>query len=183
MPDETRVAEGRVIVVDYDARWPIQYEEEKSRVLEVIGRQVVSIEHFGSTAVPDLGAKPTIDILVGLRRLDDASACIEPLATIDYEYVPEYEKAIPDRRYFHKGPVLQRTFHLHMVEFGGSLWARHLLFRDYLRAHPDEAAKYNALKRGLADRFGANREGYTDAKAEFVRAIQAKARGDCVMGS
>jgi len=75
----------------------------KARPLEAIGTDVVRIEHVGSTAVPGLGAKPIIDILVGLRRLQDATALIRPLERLGYEYVPEYDSEIPDRRYFRKG--------------------------------------------------------------------------------
>lgn len=178
MAGDRRVEEGRVLVIDYDPAWPVLFEAEQTRIRHVLGPNAVAVDHIGSTAVPGLGAKPTIDILVSLRRPEDARACIGPLAMIDYEYVPEYEKFLPDRRYFHKGPPLRRTYHLHMVERGSLVSERYLLFRDYLRADPEEAARYHALKKELADRFGADREGYTDAKTSFVEASLARARGE-----
>ena len=166
---------GRVVLLEYDPRWPLQFEEEKARILAAIRPAVVAIEHVGSTAVPGLAAKPIIDILIGVSGLDDDRACIASLAAIGFEYVAEYEQELPERRYFRKGPALARTHHLHMVEFGGPFWRRHLAFRDYLRAHPEEAQRYAALKRELAARFGVDREGYTNAKAAFVGEIESRA--------
>ena len=165
-----------VVIVEYDPRWPALYEAEASAILGAIGHVIVALEHVGSTSVPGLGAKPIIDILAGVRILADAAQCVEPLRGLGYEYVPEYEAEIPDRRYFRKGPPAGRTHHLHLVEHGGEFWMRHLLFRDYLRAHPEAAQAYDRLKRELAARFGSDRDGYTDAKTEFVRSIEAKTR-------
>ena len=92
-----------VIIVEYDPRWPTLYEEERERILRAVGDLVVAIEHVGSTAVPNLGGKPIIDIMPAVRRLEDAELCVEPLGGIGYEYVPEYNDIIPERRYFHKG--------------------------------------------------------------------------------
>lgn len=68
-----------VEIVDYDPKWPVLYEEERCRILDVIGRRIAAIEHVGSTAVPELAAKPIIDIMIAVRRLADADKCIEPL--------------------------------------------------------------------------------------------------------
>ncbi len=164
-----------VIIADYDPQWMTLYEQERERVLAIIGRKVMAIEHIGSTAVPGLGAKPIIDILVGVRCLADADECIEPLQGIGYEYAPEHEAFIPQRRYFRKGPVGARTYHLHMVEVKSEFWENHLLFRDYLRAHPEVAQKYHELKRELAAKYRFNRPAYTDAKAPFIEAVLAQA--------
>ena len=154
-----------------------KYEAEKARILAAIGRWLVAIEHVGSTAVPGLGAKPIIDITAAIRSLSDTPQCVEPLRAIGYEYVPEFEADLPERRYFRKGPP-EDHYHLHMVEQTSEFWARHLLFRDTLRAHPEVAREYERLKRELAARFGSDREGYTDAKTEFIESTIAKARGD-----
>ncbi len=167
-----------VVIVDYDPKWPTLYEEEKRRILGVIGDAAIAIEHIGSTAVPGVGAKPIIDIMVGLRDLADAEECVEPLKGIGYEYVPEYNDIIPERRYFHKGPPEGRTHHLHMVELTSDFWERHLLFRDFLRTHSDEAERYYELKKELAARFRSDREGYTDAKTAFIESVVAKARAE-----
>jgi GrpB-like predicted nucleotidyltransferase (UPF0157 family) len=152
------------------------FEEEKALILGAIGHAIIAIEHVGSTAVSGLGAKPVIDITAGIRSLDDAPACVKSLQSLGYTYVPEFEAAIPERRYFHKGPEQARTHHLHMVELTSEFWERHLLFRDFLRAHPDVAQEYEALKRQLANQFGTDRVGYTEAKTSFIRAIEERAR-------
>ena len=137
-------------IVNYDPQWPVLYEEEKGRILGVIGRRIVAIEHIGSTAVRGLAAKPIIDIMVAVRHLIDAGECIEPLQSIGYEYVPEFEVEIPERRFFRKGPPEARTHHIHMIELTSEFWGRHLLFRDYLRTHPEAAQQYYQLKKELA---------------------------------
>ena len=165
-----------VVIVEYQPQWPALYEEEKTRILNVIGHKVISIEHIGSTAVPGLGAKPIIDIMIGVNQLADAEECIEPLITIGYEYRPPEKAGIPERRYFTKGHPQARTFHIHMVELTSDFWERHLLFRDFLRAHPDVADQYYRLKKKLATEYGNNREGYTDAKTSFIESVVTRAR-------
>jgi GrpB-like predicted nucleotidyltransferase (UPF0157 family) len=117
--------------------------------------------------------------MVAVRHLSDAHGCIEPLEAIGYEYVPEYEVSIPERRYFRKGPSNRpnRHFHLHMVEYDGDFWKRHLLFRDYLRAHPHAAREYHKLKKGLAAKYRLNRDAYTEAKTLFIESVVSKASG------
>jgi GrpB-like predicted nucleotidyltransferase (UPF0157 family) len=171
-----------VVIVDYDARWPAMYEEERQRVLNATGELIVAIEHIGSTAVPGLGAKPIIDLMAAVRRLTDAEECIEPLESVGYEYVPEYNKIMPERRYFHKGPPERRTHHLHIVELTGDFWTRHLLFRDYLRAHPKEAQKYYRLKKDLSAKYHTDREGYTEAKSSFIESVISKAQAETAKG-
>src|SRR3990172_6646682 len=165
-----------VVIVEYDPRWPTLYEAEASAILGAIGHVIVALEHVGSTSVPGLGAKPIIDILAGVRILADAAQCVEPLQGLGYEYVPEYEPETPGRPYFRKGPPAGRTHHLHLVEHGGEFWMRHLLFRDYLRAHPEAAHAYYRLKKELAAKFGSDRDGYTEAKTEFIRSVEMQAR-------
>src|SRR5690242_16455065 len=137
----------KIIIKEYDPLWPALYEAEREEIMEAIGHYVADIQHMGSTAVPGLAAKPVIDILVGLRRLLDAQDCILPIEGMNYEYVPEFEAEFPDRRYFRKGTNGVRSHQIHMVEIGSDFWERHLLFRDYLRDHPDAANDYAALKR------------------------------------
>jgi len=162
-----------VVIVPYDPRWPAMFANERERILTATGGVVLAVEHVGSTAVPGLAAKPIIDILAGVRHLDDAAETFQPLLALGYAYVPEYETEIPDRRYFHKGPPAARSHHLHMAEFGGGFWRRHLAFRDALRSDPVLAARYAALKRDLAARFGRDRRGYTEAKTEFIESVLA----------
>jgi GrpB-like predicted nucleotidyltransferase (UPF0157 family) len=153
------------------------FEEEKHRILDAIEHYVARIEHIGSTAVPGLGAKPIIDILVAIHNLGDSEHCISPLKSIGYEYIPEYEKSIPERRYFRKGKFSQEQhYHLHMVELTSGFWKRHLLFRDYLRTHPKMAQQYFDMKKNLALKYGIDHKGYTDAKTDFIQKTLARSK-------
>jgi GrpB-like predicted nucleotidyltransferase (UPF0157 family) len=169
-----------IVIVDYDPGWPALFEAEKTLVNQTVGPTLLRIEHVGSTGVPGLAAKPIIDLMAGLNSLADAAQTVGPLKSIGYEYIPEYEDHIPERRFFRKadtsGGNWNITHHLHMVEISSSFWQAHLLFRDHLRAHPDDARRYEQLKRDLAERFGSDRDGYTDAKTEFIESLIERAR-------
>ena len=114
--------------------------------------------------MPELAAKPIIDMMAGLRSLDDAPPLIAPLASVGYEYEPRFEHPIPEmddpgmpfRRYFRKDVSGARAFHLHVVEVTSDFWRSHLMFRDWLRSHPADAEAYATLKRRLAAEFNAN---------------------------
>lgn len=162
----------KVEIVEYDPKWAMLYRNEKGKIQAAIGHLAVAVEHIGSTAVPGLGAKPTIDIMVAVRLLSDADKCIGPLRSIGYEYQPEHEVSMPERRFFRKGePQREQHYHLHMVEEGSEFWKQHILFRDYLRTHPEKAQQYYELKKMLASKYGSNREGYTEAKTQFIQSI------------
>jgi len=169
-------------IADYDPAWPGAYERERAAIAGALGDLVFAIEHVGSTSVPGLGAKPIIDIMVGLRELADHARSVPPLQAIGYLHKGEH--GIPERHYFRKPVRGPRTHQIHMVEQGRDFWLRHLLFRDYLRRHPEEAAAYQRLKVGLAARFGTDVEAYTEAKTEFIQSALAKARAtlDSVQG-
>lgn len=168
-----------IVIADYDQRWPSIYAEESKRILEAAGEWLLGIEHVGSTSVPGLAAKPIVDIMPGLRSLDDAGPVIRALEEIGYQYIPDYEDELPERRYFVRPPGRgyrhKRQFHIHAVETTSQFWRRHLAFRDYLRLHPETAAEYAALKRRLADEYGSDREGYTEAKTGFITRIESLA--------
>ena len=137
-----------------------------------MARAVAAVEHVGSTAVPGLPAKPTIDILVVVPDPASGRKAVAPLTAIGYEF--RGELGIPGRFYFSKG--LRRTHHLHLYPRGHPEIARLLLFRDYLRAHPEAARAYADLKLALAERFPNDREAYTEAKSGFIKSIEEKTR-------
>ena len=165
-----------VIITEYNRNWPRIYKEEEAHILQVIGDYIEDIQHVGSTSVPGLGAKSIIDIMIGIHKLSLVDKCVQPLHSLGYEYLGEF--GIPGRHYFRKPPealTMHRTHHLHMVETNNDGWKRNILFRDYLRTHPEDAKQYEVLKRALAKQFGSDREGYTDAKTEFIETVLAKA--------
>ena len=163
-----------VEIAEYDHAWPGAYERERAAILAALGDLVFAIEHVGSTSVPGLAAKPIVDIMIGLRTMANGERCVEPLERLGYEY--KGEAGIPGRLYFRKLIDGLRTHHIHLVEHGCDFWKRHLLFRDYLRRHPQEVRQYQELKARLAAQYGDDRIGYTEAKTEFIESALTKAR-------
>ena len=166
-----------VVIVDYDPRWPLLFNEEAKRLRAVLDPSlIVALEHFGSTAISGLSAKPIIDILIAVRSLAAAQATfVEALRHLDYIYWADNPKK--DRMFFVKGmPPFgsRRSHHVHVTEPDGEMWQR-LAFRDHLRAHPGEAPTYERLKRRLAAEHQADREAYTDAKSAYVESVMQKA--------
>ena len=142
---------------------------------------MAGLEHFGSTAIPGMSAKPINDILVAVRSLAEVrGTVIEPLQRLGYVFWAENPKT--DRMFFVKGMTpygVRRTHHIHITEPTEEKWLN-LPFRDYLRARPGEAQHYPRLKRDLAIVHHAGREAYTDAKTAFVKEILTKARRESV---
>ncbi len=163
-------------IVSYDPSWPSMFEAARL-ALHAIFHDGGQIEHVGSTAVPGLGAKPIIDIMIGLTTFDRVTRAFPGLEGLGYEYVSEYEAEFPDRRYFRKPAEHPRTHHLHIVERGSNFWTRHLLFRDRLRGNRQIAKTYETLKRALAIRYRHDGVGYTNAKTEFIEGVLHEA--DC----
>ncbi len=173
------VAASAIVIVPYDAAWPRTFQQERRRIVAALGERLVAIEHIGSTAVPGLAAKPIVDIMAGIDRLKDAAACIAPLAAIGYSFRPEITARLGmlDDRLFVKSQRGVALVNLHVTEYGGGFWREKLLFRDFLRTHPETAQAYEALKRDLAPRFS---EGplYSTAKTDFIQSVLHRARRD-----
>jgi GrpB-like predicted nucleotidyltransferase (UPF0157 family) len=161
-------------VADYDPDWPRRYAEERDRIDAAIGDAILTIEHVGGTAVPGLPAKPVIDLMVGVEDIERAGPAVAGLINLGYEYIPELESELPDRRYFRRGTP--ETHHVHMVPVASDYWVEHLLFRDYLRSHPQAAEEYGKLKRGLAGRHRLDRDAYRAGKVPFIDTVVAAAR-------
>ena len=164
-----------VIICDYDPAWPQRYEALRGPVAEALGDLAAQIDHIGSTSVPGLAAKPTIDIVVKLRAAADLAGAIERLAGLGYAH--EGDLGVAGREAFATPPGYgPHDHHLYVCapDWGG--YADQVAFRDYLSAHPDVADAYAALKRSLASQHRNNRMAYTDGKAEFVRSVLERAR-------
>ena len=165
-------SEDPVVLVPYEEAWPSLFEEERTHIEGAVDPWMEEIELIGSTAVPGLAAKPVIDIMVGVRSLEHTPALVARLGTIGYEYVPELEQQMPFRRYFRKLSGERRTHQIHLVErSNAAFWDRHVLFRDYLRAHPEVAEAYARLKYEASERFREDRVAYTNAKTDFIAEV------------
>src|SRR4029077_2808669 len=124
------------------------------------------VEHVGSTAVPGLAAKPVIDIMAGVKSIDESRPSISALTTIGYCYFPYQPE---QKHWFCKPSAAFRTHHLHLVPFGSKDWYERLAFRDYLRSNATTAKEYAELKKQLAKQYEFDREAYTEAKSPFIQ--------------
>ncbi|ODN43071.1 GrpB family protein [Piscirickettsia litoralis] len=163
----------------YNPDWPQRYQQEKKLLLSQAGQWITAIEHIGSTAVPGLTAKPIIDILIGVDLLQIADQCIVPtIIKLGYNYICQYEKELPERRYFQRlNDQGLHTHHIHLVETTSDFWQRHLLFRDYLRTHPTVAQQYAEHKLELAPQFTDSND-YAGAKTDFIQTTLASAKNN-----
>ena len=160
----------RVELVDHDPTWAQLFEQERELLAGVFDGLVVGIEHIGSTSVPDLCAKPIVDVLVGLRELELTDEQVAAMERLGYAYLGEH--GLPGRLFFRKEP---RTHHVHVVQYGGEVWERQITFREALRSDEEERRRYDEYKRRLAAE-GHPREAYSELKTPFIRAVEARAR-------
>jgi GrpB-like predicted nucleotidyltransferase (UPF0157 family) len=176
-----RVVKEEVAVVPYDPRWPERFAEEKRHLLACLPADLIRrIEHFGSTAVPGLAAKPIVDLLVEVTSLDQTRERIAPLLEAqgyDYFWRSSWGDNTPPfyAWFIKRGADGTRTHHIHMVEAHFEHWDR-LLFRDYLREHPAVAREYAELKMRLSGEHHHDRVAYTHAKGEFIRRVTELAK-------
>ncbi|MDQ3685445.1 MAG: GrpB family protein [Acidobacteriota bacterium] len=164
----------KVEVVPHDPRWRDAYEAEAKHVAAGLGENVVAIHHIGSTAIPNIYAKPVVDLLGEVRDITKVDGRSSAMESLGYEVMGEY--GIPGRRYFRKdNREGNRTHHVHAFEADSSEVERHLAFRDYMIAHPDDAQRYSELKRKLADEHPQSMDGYMDGKDAFIKEMDRRA--------
>jgi GrpB-like predicted nucleotidyltransferase (UPF0157 family) len=166
---EFTAASGRpvadpVAVVSYTEEWAISFEAWQQRLSEALGGAAVRIEHVGSTAVPGLEAKPIIDIQIGVVDVDDEPAYAPAIEALGVSL--RFRE--PAHRYFRPGGDRPRDVQIHVCDVGGEWEREHLLFRDYLRAHPQARDAYAGLKRDLAERYRDDRLAYNEGKTGFI---------------
>lgn len=156
--------DAQVEIVEYDPAWPARFGAERERIGPLLGG--AEIHHFGSTAVPGLAAKPVID-MIALVGLDTHIAALTTVG--GYQFPQAFNATLAHRRFLCYPGASVRTYHLHLVDEPEELEQR-LRFRDRLRSDAALAREYVTLKRALAARHRDDRESYTEAKAEFIRA-------------
>ncbi len=167
-------------IVPYSDSWAKDFENEKNTLQEKLGEKTaLRIEHFGSTAVNGLSAKPIIDILIEIPVLTESlkQEIISKMSELDYQFIWRTDNEIPYMN-FVKGYTPEgfsgKTFHVHMADKNHNLWDR-IYFRDYLRLYPEVAKQYENLKIELAEKYRFNREDYTEAKSDFIKSVTEKA--------
>ncbi len=173
---------AKVVLVPSDEGWPVAFEALRDVYSRALGGLALAIEHVGSTSVPGLLAKPVIDIDVVIESRSQLPAVVEALATLGYRH--NGDQGIPGREAFPRDhDEVPRDgsgrswplHHLYVCARDAAELRRHLLFRDWLRAHPTRAAEYGALKLRLAELH--DPEGYCEAKTDFVQATLREAAG------
>ena len=188
----------KIEITPYDPAWPATFSTIKNELQQVLSDLNPKIEHIGSTAVPDLAAKPIIDVAVGLAQVSELDKAVEPMIQNHYIYYKAYNASMPLRRLFvglkdsgaqhrfnhtyaeaagipHAAIAAHRLCHVHVWEYGSSEWIRHIAFREYLMAHPSAALEYAQLKQQLSTLDWRDGNAYNDGKNRFVKALEAKA--------
>jgi GrpB-like predicted nucleotidyltransferase (UPF0157 family) len=170
-----------IILSEYNPDWPAMYDAEKERIEHAIGKHTIKrISHIGSTAIPGIIAKPTIDILLEVGEDCNKEELIRNLTEIGYIYDPQPRNP-PPHMMFMKGYTTEgfagQAYHVH-VRYSGD-WDE-LYFRDYLILHPDVAEQYGKLKCNLKEQYEFDREAYTQGKTEFIQSVVKEARNELI---
>lgn len=164
---------GTNALVDYDPDWPAEFQRERERLASALTGVVLSIEHYGSTAVPGIRAKPILDILVGVMPLDHWQLCHGPLLDLGYDYAEN--AGVPGHYIFGRGrDATERTHLVHVVEHLGDSWRTNLAFRDALRADAELRRAYAAEKEQAAAAAPVGRGRYNELKAAFISAAKVR---------
>ncbi len=162
-----------VKVVPYNEKWPEMFDAEAENLRKLLQEEIIEVYHIGSTAIPDMPAKPIIDVLVEVKNIHRIDDFTERLAVNGYRAFGE--NGIPGRRFFIKGTLSNRTHHIHMFQTGDHEIDRHLAFRDFLIANHHEALQYGALKKKLAQENPVDIEKYIQGKHDFIQTIDKMA--------
>lgn len=177
MTDEraARMADAtQVTLAPHDPAWARMAEAEGARIAEALGDVFLRLEHIGSTAIPGIAAKPTVDLMPIVRSIELAEERRPAIEALGYLWRGEF--GIEGRRYCVLERDGRRLFHVHIFADGHPNIATQLIFRDYLRAHRDEALAYEAIKREAAAAHPFNSLAYNDHKSAWILACQMRAK-------
>ena len=173
-PAVASAEEPEIHVAPYCAEWPEYFDYEAPRILAAFGERLAGIEHFGSTSVPGLSAKPVVDILAGSSDASPPTqAEVERLEILGYVFLGEDGRRA-GRRFWRKRGT--NNFNLSLVPFMGVLWRDNVLVRDYLRLHPDEVELYTSVKRLAAQASPDSLMGYQEQKRGYMEELKMRAR-------
>src|SRR5262249_16128400 len=157
-----------IVIVAYDPHWPALYAEESAQIMAALAPRAARLEHIGSTSIPGLAAKPVIDIAIGISHLDQAQEYLPALECLGYTYMPELEADVAARRFLWWLAPSRQRYHISLSQLNSPMWERPLVFREYLRQHPDAALEYGRLKEQLATHTGSDIGAYIHGKTAFV---------------
>ncbi|RBP89983.1 GrpB-like predicted nucleotidyltransferase (UPF0157 family) [Cytobacillus firmus] len=168
----------KIRLTEFSNNWALMYRQETQILKTIFKDDIIKCEHFGSTAVRGMKAKPVIDMMCLVKDIEKIDKFKEEMRNLGYEAAGEW--GITGRRLFRKGGE-NRSHHLHFYQFDNPQIERHLIFRDFLRSHPAEATRYTKYKEELAKRFDDTSE-YSQAKKTFVKEMEQKALAWFVKG-
>lgn len=164
----------KVEVLPHNPQWRKEFEAESQQIADVLGDCTIAIHHIGSTAIPNIYAKPILDLLVEVNHITEVDQRSSGMETLGYEAMGEF--GLPGRRYFRKNNQMGvRTHHVHIFEVGSKEVKRHLAFRDYMMTHPEDAEKYSQLKQKLAKQYPTDINAYMDGKDGFIKEMEKRA--------
>ena len=180
----------------YSDQWPLDFQERAETIRQAVGNLPITIDHIGSTSVVGLGAKPIIDMLIGVEEEKDLDELIRPMMVFGYTYFKKYEQEMPYRRLFvllkplteqqpptiidsdddyNSGKLFAPIVNVHAIVKDTHHWTRHIAFRDFLRAHPEVTKRYYELKQQLAQQEFEYHLEYNQAKNDFVKEVEKEA--------
>jgi GrpB-like predicted nucleotidyltransferase (UPF0157 family) len=180
----------------YSDQWPLDFQERAETIRQAVGNLPITIDHIGSTSVVGLGAKPIIDMLIGVEEEKDLDELIRPMMVFGYTYFKKYEQEMPYRRLFvllkplteqqpptiidsdddyNSGELFAPIVNVHAIVKDTHHWTRHIAFRDFLRAHPEVTKRYYELKQQLAQLEFEHHLEYNQAKNDFVKEVEKEA--------
>lgn len=162
-----------IALVPYTSEWEVRFKEEVAALAAIFGDNLIKIHHIGSTSIPGIVAKPIIDILPVVKDIHGVDPLTSSFEALGYEVKGEF--GMPGRRFFVKKQDGKRAFNVHTFQEGHPDIGRHLRFRDYLIAHPKEAAAYSELKKKLVMKSSTDIERYCWGKEDFIKDIDEKA--------
>lgn len=165
---------GIVRLENHNPFWRSLFEKESKILLDTFPDIIQEISHGGSTAIPNIPAKPIIDMFAVVSNLEDTKLLRQELESLGYVY--RGEEGVSERILFTKEIGEKQTYHLQFVEKTSNEWKNHLLLKNYYLRHPDVAELYALLKQKLAEQFSDDRQAYSNGKYDFIQSIIAKAK-------
>lgn len=158
-------------LIPYDPIWAKKFCDEKARLLGIFSKDILELEHIGSTAIIGLCAKPIIDMMGAVISMEAADSLIIPLCDFGYVTPDESNNELAERRWLMRYANGHRTHHLHLVQLGSHSWKRTIKFRDVLMNHPEVAEEYERLKKSLVKGNLNDRNAYIRGKTAFIEAV------------
>lgn len=163
-----------VLVTPHDPAWAGAFDSASALVMSALGSNAIEAHHIGSTAIPNILAKPIIDMMIAVADIDTVDTSNQAMANLGYEAKGEF--GIPTRRYFRKDDGQgKRTHQTHVFPYTSDQIERHLAFRDFMIAHPKWATQYSELKRDLAEKHPHSMADYIAGKDSFIKHADAMA--------